>query len=78
MRTSGDSIRYTAAGRRFQGTDVLVIGDTVHDVSAGKAIGAATVAVATGHASVPELKAAGADCVLPSFDDPSPFLSLLS
>jgi phosphoglycolate phosphatase-like HAD superfamily hydrolase len=65
------------AGRRFQGADVLVIGDTLHDISAGKAIGAVTVGVATGHASVPELKAAGADCVLPSFDDPSALLSLL-
>lgn len=66
------------AGRPFQGRDVVVIGDTIHDVSAGKALGAVTVAVATGHASEKDLRAAGPDHVLPSFKDPSLLLSLLA
>jgi phosphoglycolate phosphatase-like HAD superfamily hydrolase len=65
------------AGRPFEGRDVVVIGDTIHDVSAGKALGAVTVAVATGHASEGELRASGADVVLPSLRDFSPLLSLL-
>jgi phosphoglycolate phosphatase len=66
------------AGRPFAGADVVVIGDTIHDVSAGKAIGAVTVAVSNGHASPEELRAAGPDLLLSSLRDPSSFLSLLS
>ncbi len=66
------------AGRPFEGRDVVVIGDTPHDVSAGKALGAVTVAVATGHTSEQDLRATGSDHVIPSFRDPSLLLSLLS
>jgi phosphoglycolate phosphatase-like HAD superfamily hydrolase len=66
------------AGRPFSGKDVVVIGDTVHDVTAGRAIGAVTVAVAAGHASEAELRGAGPDHFLPSLRDPSLFIDLLS
>jgi len=36
------------AGRQLAGEQMVVIGDTPHDISCGKAIGARTVAVATG------------------------------
>ena len=56
-------------GKAFRGTDAVVIGDTPRDVECGKAIGAATVAVATGRFSAAELRDAGADQVLPGFSD---------
>jgi phosphoglycolate phosphatase-like HAD superfamily hydrolase len=42
---------------------VLVVGDTVHDVEAGRAHGFLTVGVATGWATSDDLRAAGADRV---------------
>jgi phosphoglycolate phosphatase-like HAD superfamily hydrolase len=56
-------------GYRFTGTDTVIIGDTLLDVATGKKAGARVVAVATGPASVAELRAAGADVVLPSLTD---------
>ena len=46
--------------------DVVVVGDTVHDVTAGHAIGAIVVAVTTGSGTHEELAAAGADTILAS------------
>jgi phosphoglycolate phosphatase-like HAD superfamily hydrolase len=46
-------------GARIPGESCFVIGDTPHDVSCGKAIGARTVAVATGGYGVDELQACG-------------------
>jgi phosphoglycolate phosphatase len=66
-----------AAGRGFSGRDVVVVGDTVHDVTAGKAIGAFTVAVAAGHGTPEELRAAAPDILIPSLLDPSPLIRLL-
>jgi len=43
---------------------VLIIGDTVHDVSCAKDNGCRALAVATGHASFGELEASGADLVI--------------
>jgi phosphoglycolate phosphatase-like HAD superfamily hydrolase len=37
------------ARRNFAGTDVVIIGDTEHDINCGKGIGAFSVAVCTGH-----------------------------
>ena len=56
--------------------DTFVIGDTPLDVSAGKAAGFQTVAVATGRSGVDSLKATNADLVIASFDcDLDQFLS---
>lgn len=43
-------------GKPLQGGDILVIGDTAHDVRCGRFIGAKVLAVATGGATLEELK----------------------
>ncbi|MBM2621747.1 haloacid dehalogenase-like hydrolase [Actinoplanes sp. LDG1-06] len=53
-------------GERFQ---AVVIGDTVHDVTAALANGAYAVAVATGSTKMAELVLAGAHAVLPDLSD---------
>lgn len=50
-------------------TAVVVIGDTPLDVAAGRAGGARTVAVATGHYDVEALRAAAPDAVLADLSD---------
>jgi len=42
-------------GRQFTAADIDVIGDTPHDIACGKAIGARTIAIATGNFSQEEL-----------------------
>jgi phosphoglycolate phosphatase len=56
-------------GRSFAGVDVIVIGDTPNDIDCGRAAGARTIAVATGPFSPDELRAHGADVVLPNLAD---------
>jgi phosphoglycolate phosphatase-like HAD superfamily hydrolase len=43
-------------GRRLHGEEILVVGDTSHDIRCGQFIGARTLAVATGGAKLDELK----------------------
>ncbi len=56
---------------------VIVIGDTALDVTAGKRIGATTVAVATGGDSWMALAAAAPDHLLPDLSSPGSFLAIL-
>ncbi len=65
------ALRRAAAhwGRPFCGEETVVVGDTPLDVACGRAVGAATVGVATGRYSFAELEAAGADRVLRGFAD---------
>jgi len=56
-------------GRDFRREDTVVIGDTPRDVACGRAVGAVTVAVATGRFAAAELGRAGANRVLPGFAD---------
>jgi phosphoglycolate phosphatase len=44
-------------GRKLKGAEILVIGDTAHDIECGKSIGARTLAVATGGVKLDALKA---------------------
>jgi phosphoglycolate phosphatase len=53
----------------FRGAGTVVVGDTPLDVAAALAAGARAVGVATGPFSVAELRAAGADVVLPDLSD---------
>lgn len=52
------------AGHRFDPGEVMVIGDNIRDVQAGQAIGAQTLAVASGPMSLPDLQAANPDFAL--------------
>ena len=44
-----------ALGREYDGTDIVVIGDTPADIHCARSVGARTIAVATGRYSVAEL-----------------------
>jgi phosphoglycolate phosphatase len=57
---------------RYYGIDfspqrTFVLGDTAHDIQAAKAIGARSIAVATGTVSAEELAGAGADLLVENF-----------
>lgn len=52
-------------GRTFIGRDIVIIGDTPADVHCGETLGVRTIGVATGHFSVDQLRAVGADVVFP-------------
>ena len=56
---------------------VIVIGDTPHDIECARVAGARSIAVATGGFTVDELRAAGADEVLPDLSDTARVLALL-
>ncbi len=53
------------AGYDCRNNDVVVIGDSPHDILAGKCNGAFTIGVTTGRSTALELTAAGADAVIP-------------
>jgi phosphoglycolate phosphatase-like HAD superfamily hydrolase len=55
----------------------FVIGDTPHDIACGKAIGAATIGVATGRFSTAELAACAPTIALPNLDDVAGFLAFV-
>ena len=57
------------AGRAFSGHDVVVIGDTHHDVQAAHACGAFALGVATGSESADQLRGAGADVALETLEE---------
>lgn len=57
--------------------DVIIVGDTPHDVACARASGAYAVAVATGTYSVEQLRATGADAVFRDLTDTRQFLDLL-
>jgi phosphoglycolate phosphatase-like HAD superfamily hydrolase len=57
--------------------DVVVVGDTPHDISCAQAVGARSVGVATGSFSVDQLQAAGADVVFKDLSETSAFLDLI-
>jgi phosphoglycolate phosphatase-like HAD superfamily hydrolase len=56
---------------------VIVVGDTVLDVTAGKRLGATTVAVATGGDSWATLATAAPDHLLPDLSQLTSFLAIL-
>ncbi len=53
-----------ATGRRFRPEEVLIVGDSVHDVSCARAHGIPCLAVGTGRTPEAVLQAAGADWVV--------------
>jgi phosphoglycolate phosphatase len=56
-------------GRRPQGDDIVILGDTPADMTCGQAIGARAIGVATGAYSVGELTEAGAFKAFDDFSD---------
>ena len=58
-------------------SDVLVVGDTPHDVACAKAASAVAVGVATGSFTAEALRTAGADVVFDDLSDTEAFLRLL-
>ncbi len=64
-------------GRTFRGKDVVIIGDTEHDIDCGRGIGACSVGVCTGRFSCEELAAHRPDLLLPDLRDPAPLLALI-
>ena len=61
-------------GRRFSGKDVVIIGDTEHDIACGRGIGAFSVGVCTGRYGRGELERHGPDVLLDSLADRAGFL----
>jgi phosphoglycolate phosphatase-like HAD superfamily hydrolase len=59
-------------GAPLHPTKCLVVGDTPLDVAAAKGVGAVSVAVASGHFTVAQLRHAGADHVLASLEEELP------
>ena len=59
-------------GRELTRAEAYVVGDTPRDIQAAHAAQATAVGVASGHYTVEELRAAGADHVLTSLTDPFP------
>lgn len=57
-------------GIDFRAEHAVVIGDTPKDIACGQAMGAATLAVATGRFSVEELDSHGADLSVEDLSDP--------
>jgi phosphoglycolate phosphatase len=64
-------------GVNFAADDVWVIGDTPHDIACGKIIGARTLAVATGGATLEQLRAHGPTAVLENLADTEGVLAIL-
>ena len=56
-------------GRSFHGKSIVVVGDSVHDVACGRALGVRSVGVATGVTSLERLGAEKPDALLPDFSD---------
>jgi phosphoglycolate phosphatase len=69
------ALQYT--GRAFSGKQVVVIGDTPHDVRCGQALGVFALGVGTGRHSSAELLEAGADAALPDLSSTNTVLDLL-
>ena len=61
----------------FQPDRVVVIGDTAHDIACGRAIGARTIAVATGKFSVEALRPFSSDILLPDLSDAAEVMRLI-
>ncbi len=65
-------------GRYYAGNDTVIVGDTLRDIAAARAIGARAVAVATGPYSVQDLENAGADVVLADLADTATVLQAIT
>ncbi len=60
---------YRLTGKRFKSEEVVIIGDTEHDINCAKAIDAKSIAVATGTYSAERLEAYSPDALYEDFSD---------
>jgi len=65
-------------GEEFTPDRIYVIGDTPRDIECGKAFGALTVAVATGHYSREELTSHHPDFLFDDFSDPAAVMAAIA
>ncbi len=65
-------------GVNFASERVWIIGDTPHDIACGRAIGARTLAVATGSSTVAQLQVHQPTAVLPDLADTASVMALLT
>jgi phosphoglycolate phosphatase-like HAD superfamily hydrolase len=56
-------------GISFAGPEIVIVGDSIHDVLCGRDLGVRAVAVATGKTPPERLAEAGPDALLPDFSD---------
>jgi phosphoglycolate phosphatase-like HAD superfamily hydrolase len=56
---------------------VIVIGDTLHDISCGRSIDARCIAVPTGHTTADVLRTGNPDVLVETLEDVGPILDLL-
>jgi phosphoglycolate phosphatase-like HAD superfamily hydrolase len=73
----GPTIPLNAEGAAQTHGQVVVIGDTLHDITCGRSIGAMCVAVPTGHTSAQVLRTGMPDVLIETLEDAEPVLALL-
>ena len=66
-----------SGGPAVEPSDVIVVGDTPHDIACALAAGARPVGVATGPFSVEQLRESGAEVVFEDLSDTEAFLKLM-
>lgn len=64
-------------GKRFEGKEVVVIGDTVHDVACAAVLGSRSIAVATGNSDLAVLRTAKPDVALETLSDTEAVIELI-
>lgn len=74
--TNGNGTSISGSDHSHALGEVVVIGDTLHDIACGRAIGARCVAVATGHSPIAELMTGEPDVLLETLEDAGQILGL--
>jgi len=57
------------SGRTFSGKEIVIVGDSVHDILCGRSLGVRSVAVASGPTPAASLASREPDALLESFAD---------
>jgi len=58
-----------STGRDFAGKQIVIVGDSIHDVACGRSLGVRSVAVATGPTPAARLREENPDAFFPDFSD---------
>jgi phosphoglycolate phosphatase-like HAD superfamily hydrolase len=69
---------FHSTGTAFAGKNVVIIGDTRHDILCGRDLDVFTIAVSTGHYSAEDLSLHNPDILLENLDDVERFVQLLA